>query len=153
MDRRVLLDLADDVGDAVGAGLSATWTFTPTAVSCECARDDVAALDEAGICTVVSSPLVGVSRLSILQADGFLSVRAGELQLTGAIGADASLVVAAVASYRLLDQRSLLLIRWDATVSPESTRIEGIWSQRGVIELGAEGADCTATYAIVAERL
>jgi hypothetical protein len=153
MDRDVLLDLADDVGDAVGATLSASWTFSPTAISCECRREDISALDDAGVCTLISSPLVGVSRLAIVQADGFASVRAGDLQLTGAVQADVSLSVATVASFRLLDTRSLVLVRWDATASEDATRIEGTWSQRGVLDLGAEAADCTATYAIVAERL
>lgn len=153
MDREVLLDLADDVGDAVGATLSASWTFSPTSVSCTCRREDIASLDDIGVCTLISSPLVGVSRLAIVQADGFASVRAGDLQLTGAVQADSSLIVAAVASYRLLDTRSLVLVRWDATASEDTSRLEGTWSQRGVLDLGAEGADCTATYSIVAERL
>jgi len=149
----LLLDLADDVGAAVGASLSATWTFSPTALSCDCARNDLSGLDDVAVCTLVSSPLVGVSRLSIVQADGFVSVRAGELQLTGPARADASFTAATVASFRLLDQRSLLLVRWDTVAEDGETRLEGQWSQRGVIDLGTESADCTATYRVSAERL
>jgi hypothetical protein len=92
LDPAVIADISQSQGSASGSAWSGIYVATTTNTTCDCPPVELLDGTELDLCALLAAG--DEIELEVTQADGFLSVRADLVQLTGPIDADDGFVVA-----------------------------------------------------------